>query len=395
MFRVKLSLRGARLSVNKPSAKKHLYHNDIPFSVDTWSPLANRTSGRGALSNESGRFEPHQTSPFDDGWGGLEEDLPKLETEILKETPKTALTYNTSPDISFDRTVNPYRGCEHGCIYCFGRPAHAYSGLSPGLDFETKIFVKPGIVELLEKELSRARYSPRTIVLGGDTDIYQPIEKKLKITRRLIELMARAKHPFGFVTKSALVLRDLDLLASLAEQDLVRAAVSLTSLDNKLSRRMEPRAAAPHRRLATIRALSAAGIPVTVMTAPIVPAINDMEIERLLAAASDAGATRAGYVLLRLPREISHLFQEWLAANYPDRAEKVMTQMRAMRGGKDYQSEFVLRQTGQGEYARLIAQRFKKAAKRFNLNKPALNLRTDLFCPPRPIKSNQRDLFET
>lgn len=366
----------------------------MSFESTDWSPLASRAKGRGALSNDSGRFEPHQTSPFDDGWGGLEEPLPKLKTEILRETPKTALTYNSSPDISFDRTVNPYRGCEHGCIYCFGRPAHAYSGLSPGLDFETKIFVKPGIVELLEKELSRPRYIPRTIVLGGDTDIYQPIERELKITRRLIELLARAKHPFGFVTKSALVLRDLDLLAPLAERGLVRAAVSLTSLDNKLSRRMEPRAAAPHRRLETIRALSDAGIPVTVMTAPIVPAINDMEIERLLHAAADNGASRAGYVLLRLPREISGLFQEWLSANYPDRADKVMAQMRAMRGGKDYQSEFGLRQTGQGEYVRLIAQRFKKASKRFNLNNPALNLRTDLFCPPRPINgAAQPDLF--
>ena len=377
-----------------PNAAQHRFDDDPYDQHAGWDALVTRARGRGAVSNASGRFEPHGTLPVDDGWRSLEDVLEPLRTELIPETPKKAITYNKSPDISFDRSINPYRGCEHGCIYCYARPNHTYAGMSAGLDFETKLFVKKDLPYLLEQELSKPRYRPRTIMLGADTDAYQPVEKDKQITRALLQVLSRANHPVGLVTKSALVQRDIDILAPMAAKGLARVAMSLTSLDPKLSRKMEPRAAAPHRRLETIRALSAAGIPTTVMTAPVIPAINDMEIEGLLSAASNAGATSAGYVLLRLPQEIAYLFEEWLEAHFPDRAKKVMSQMRDMRGGAAYQSEFGLRQTGSGPLATLIAQRFRAACARHGLDQPALSLRTDLFTPPKQHGATEQfDLF--
>jgi DNA repair photolyase len=358
-----------------------------------WSELRDQARGRGALSNASGRFEKKYAEPFDDGWT-TEEKLPTLQTETILEKPKTIITYNTSPDIGFDRTINPYKGCEHGCIYCFARPNHAYRGLSPGLDFETKIFAKPSGPALLRRELSKKSYKVSRIQFAGDTDIYQPIEKELRITREILEVLSEFNHPVMLITKSALILRDLDLLAPMAEKGLVSVAISFTTLDRKLARTMEPRCAAPHRRLETMRELVAAGIPVTAMTAPMIPALNDPELESLLEAAADAGATRAGYVLLRLPLEIAGLFTEWLEANYPNRAKKVMSLLRSAHKGEDYRSEWKVRGRGDGPYAELIAARFKNAVRRLGLNTVKFNLRTDLFRPPPlTIPGSQMGLF--
>lgn len=349
----------------------------------TEPPFPRQHKGRGAVSNLSARFEALQREAFDDGWT-LEEDeaTVKLETVVGIETARTALSYNDSPDLSFDRTINTYRGCEHGCIYCYARPNHAYAGLSPGQDFESRLFVKANAAEALERELAAASYRPATVVLGGVTDCYQPLERERRVTRSVLEVLARARHPVAIVTKSALVERDLDLLAPMAAAGLAKAAISLTSLDRSLSRRMEPRAAAPHRRLQTIRRLSEAGVPVTVMTAPMIPGLNDHELEALLEAAAAAGARAAGYVLLRLPREIEQLFQEWLAAHYPDRAKRVLSLVRQTRGGAVYDSRFGVRQRGEGPYAALLAQRFKRALHRCGLTAPRLALRTDLFLRP-------------
>lgn len=350
-----------------------------------WAETRDLARGRGALSNATGRFEKQYSEPFDDGWGEEGDDDFKpatLKTETIVERPKTIITYNTSPDISFDRTINPYKGCEHGCIYCFARPNHAYRGLSPGLDFETKIFVKPSAASLLEKELSKKSYKPGRIMLAGDTDIYQPLEKELRITRSILEVLARYDHPVALITKSALVLRDLDIIAPMAAKGLVSVAISFTTLDRKLARTMEPRCAAPHRRVETMRELSAAGVPVTAMTAPIIPALNEPELEQLLEASADAGAKRAGYVLLRLPLEIAGLFTEWLEANYPDRAKRVMSLLRSMHKGEDYRSEWKVRARGDGPYAELIAKRFANATRRLGLNQVNVSLRTDLFRPP-------------
>jgi DNA repair photolyase len=358
-----------------------------------WSAERDQARGRGALSNASGRFEKQYAEPFDDGWE-TDEKPETLKTETIVERPKTIITYNTSPDISFDRTINPYKGCEHGCIYCFARPNHAYRGLSPGLDFETKIFVKPSAASLLEKELAKKSYKPGRIMLAGDTDIYQPLEKELRITRSILEVLARYDHPVALITKSALVTRDLDLLAPMAAKGLVSVAISFTTLDRKLARTMEPRCAAPHRRVETMRELSAAGIPVTAMTAPIIPALNEPEMESLLEAAAEAGAKRAGYVLLRLPLEIAGLFTEWLETNYPDRAKRVMSLLRSMHKGEDYRSEWKIRQRGDGPYADLIAKRFANATRRLGLNQVNVSLRTDLF--RRPLTkdaSGQMNLF--
>lgn len=362
-----------------------------------WAETRDLARGRGALSNASGRFEKQFTEPFDDGWGDEEDDdfrTKSLQTEAIVEKPKTIITYNTSPDISFDRTINPYKGCEHGCIYCFARPNHAYRGLSPGLDFESKIFVKPSAAALLEKELAKKSYKPGRIMMAGDTDIYQPLEKELRITRSLLEVLARHDHPVALITKSALILRDLDIIAPMAAKGLVSVAVSFTTLDKHLARTMEPRCAAPYRRLDTMRELSAAGVPVTAMTAPIIPALNEPEMESLLEAAADAGAKRAGYVLLRLPLEIAGLFTEWLEANYPDRAKRVMTLLRSTHNGEDYRSEWKVRQRGDGPYADLIAKRFANATRRLGLNQVAVSLRTDLFRPPAAKdESGQMNLF--
>jgi DNA repair photolyase len=359
-----------------------------------WSETRDQARGRGALSNATGRFEKQYAEPFDDGWE-KEEKPETIQTETIVERPRTIITYNTSPDISFDRTINPYKGCEHGCIYCYARPNHAYRGLSPGLDFESKIFVKPGGAALLERELSKKTYKPGLIMLAGDTDIYQPLEKELRITRSILEVLARYEHPAALITKSALVLRDLDLLAPMAAKGLVSVAVSFTTLDKRLARTMEPRCAAPHRRVETMRELSSAGIPVTAMTAPLIPALNEPEMETLLEAAAEAGAKRAGYVLLRLPLEIAGLFTEWLETHYPDRAKRVMSLLRSCHAGEDYRSKWKIRQKGDGPYAQLIKQRFQKTIARLGLNKVDVDLRTDLFRPPA-LKdgSGQMSLFD-
>ena len=350
-----------------------------------------RRRGRGALSNASGRYEPKARVGFDDGWQSLE-DLPPFATSVTVDATRKIITRNDSPDIGFDRSINPYRGCEHGCVYCFARPTHAYLGLSPGLDFETKLFVKPEAPELLERELSAPNYQPRTIAIGTNTDPYQPIDRRYQIMRRVLEVLERAGHPVGIVTKSALVLRDIDILSRMAERNLAKVALSVTTLDAKLARTMEPRAATPSRRLETLRQLSAAGIPTAVLVAPIIPAINDSEIERILDAAAAAGVQGAGYVILRLPLEVRDLFREWLMANFPDRYRHVFKLIREMRGGKDYDSTWGLRQTGSGPYAWMIGRRFEIACEKLGLNAREAHLTTEHFRPPRP-SAVQLDLF--
>lgn len=340
-----------------------------------------RRRGRGAAVNPAGRFERTAIETVDDGWEGLGE-LPALKTEVRLETPRTVITRNESPDIGFDRSINPYRGCEHGCVYCFARPSHAYMGLSPGLDFETRLTAKPGAAAVLERELSNPRYQPKTIALGTNTDPYQPIERDYKITREILEVLERTNHPVGIVTKSALVLRDIDILQRMAERGLVKVAISVTTLDRKLARAMEPRAATPQKRLDTIEQLSAAGIPTSVMVAPVIPALNDAEIETILERVSAAGAREAGYVLLRLPLEVSDVFKDWLLRHYPDRYRRVLSILRAMRGGKDYDATFGKRMKGEGPYAWTLGRRFELAAKRNRLNTSKARLRTDLFVRP-------------
>ena len=338
--------------------------------------------GRGAVSNQTGRFEAETHEPLDDGWGTIEEAEPRLETTLTKETPRTIITFNKSPDIHFDRSINPYRGCEHGCVYCFARPTHAYHGLSAGLDFESKLFYKPDGPDLLLKELSRPGYVPRPIALGVNTDAYQPVEREQKLTRRFLQILSDHNHPVSLLTKSALIQRDLDLIAPMAEKQLCRVGVSITTLDPKLARAMEPRAAAPHKRYETVRVLSDAGVPVTVMAAPIIPTLNEAELERLLETAKEHGAIGAGYVLLRLPHELKDLFHEWLTQHYPDRAARVINLLREMRGGKDYDSEWFARGAGRGAHAKLIANRFVRTARRLGLAPQRTPLRTDLFQPP-------------
>ena len=338
--------------------------------------------GRGAVSNQTGRYEKETRFAFDDGWDTIEQEAARLETMVLPETARTVITFNRSPDISFDRSINPYRGCEHGCIYCFARPSHAWSGLSPGLDFESRLFYKTNTIRQLTWELSRPGYVCRPLALGINTDAFQPIEREHTLTRQVLEVLSAHNHPVSLLTKSALIQRDLDLLAPMAEKGLVRAGVSITTLDRDLSRKMEPRAATPRRRLETVRALSEAGIPVTVMTAPVIPGLNDHEIETLLEAAAAHGASGAGYVLLRLPYEIKDLFHEWLVQHVPDRAAKIINTLREMRGGKDYDSRWHERMRGRGPVAELIAKRFARAASRLDLNNARPPLRTDLFAPP-------------
>ncbi len=340
-----------------------------------------RRRGRGAGLNPGGRFEPQRRETFDDGWQTLEE-LPPFKTEVQIEKPRTAITRNESPDIPFDRSINPYRGCEHGCIYCFARPTHAYMGLSAGLDFEARLFAKPDAARLLERELAKPGYKPRVIAIGTNTDPYQPIEKEWRIMREILEVLERANHPVSIVTKSALILRDLDILQRMAEKNLVRASLSMTTLDRKLARTMEPRASTPSKRLDALKALSEAGIRTSVMMAPVIPALNDHEIERVLEAANAAGATEAGYVILRLPLEVSPLFRDWLLQHYPDRYRHVMSLVRSMRGGKDYDADFSKRMKGAGPYAWQIARRFEMATKRLGMTRRGMPLRDDLFLPP-------------
>ncbi len=342
-----------------------------------------RRRGRGASSNASGRFEADVREEMDDGWGCLA-GLDAFKTDVTLEAARKIITTNDSPDISFEQSINPYRGCEHGCIYCYARPTHCYLGHSAGLDFETKLYAKPNAAELLENELSNPRYVPKTIALGTNTDPYQPIEREHRITRSILEVLERANHPVGIVTKSALILRDVDILARMAAKGLARAALSVTTLDRRLARAMEPRAATPTKRLDAIRRLSDAGVPTTVMVAPVVPALNDSEIERILEAARAAGATGAGYVLLRLPLELKSLFREWLEREFPDRASRVISVLRSMHGGRDYVAEFGIRQRGTGPYAEQIGLRFSLAVKRLGLNERRRSSRTDLFI--RPIR---------
>jgi DNA repair photolyase len=350
-----------------------------------------RRRGRGTVSNATGRYEPLARVAFDDGWQGLEE-LPPFKTTVIADSTRKIITRNDSPDISFDRSINPYRGCEHGCVYCFARPTHAYLGMSPGLDFESKLFMKPNAPELLERELSAPSYAPKTIAIGTNTDPYQPIERQYKIMRRILEVLEQAGHPVGIVTKSALVLRDLDILARMAKRNLVKVALSVTTLDPQLARVMEPRAATPSRRLDTLQQLTKAGVPTSVMVAPVIPAINDAEIERILEAAVANGVRHAGYVLLRLPLEIRDLFSEWLKENFPDRHDHVFKLVRDTRGGKDYDSTWGKRQTGTGPVAWMIGRRFEVACERLGINASKRPLTTHHFHPPKPA-SKQLNLF--
>lgn len=346
-----------------------------------------RRRGRGAQSNVSGRFEAEARTAFDDGWQSLD-DLPPFKTTVAVDTARKVITRNDSPDISFDRSINPYRGCEHGCVYCFARPTHAYLGLSPGLDFESRLFAKPDAPALLEKELAAEGYEPKMIAIGTNTDPYQPIERDSRIMRGILEVLERASHPVGIVTKSALVTRDIDILARMAKRNLAKVAISVTSLDARLARSMEPRASTPTRRLEALRKLSEAGIPTTVMVAPVIPALNDSEIERILDAAAHAGVREANYVLLRLPLEVRDLFREWLMASYPDRYRHVFALIREMRNGRDYDSQWGTRMKGAGPIAWMIGRRFEIACEKLGLNKKRSRLTADHFA--RPKRSGQQ-----
>jgi DNA repair photolyase len=352
--------------------------------------------GRGAVSNRPGRFEPGDRTREDDGWsavdGGEDEDLPALATTVTIDATRSAIAWNESPDVGFDRSVNPYRGCEHGCVYCFARPTHSYLGLSPGLDFETRLFAKPEAPRLLAEELSKPSYRPALLAMGTNTDPYQPIEREMKITRGVLEVLAAFNHPVAIVTKSALVLRDVDILAPMARKGLAAVTLSVTTLDRDLARKLEPRAATPSRRLATIRHLADAGIPVSVLAAPMIPALNDMEMEAIFEACKEAGAIGCGYAVLRLPLEIKDLFAEWLETHAPGKAKHVMSLIRDMRRGALYVSEFGERMRGSGPYADLLAHRAKLARKRLGLEKRRNELRTDLFQVP-PRAGQQMALF--
>ncbi|MEQ1653245.1 MAG: PA0069 family radical SAM protein [Hyphomicrobium sp.] len=358
----------------------------VDLIAEDGSPVvtAERRRGRGARSNATGRFERDTVEAADDGWDSLA-SLDAFKTEIREDSARSIITRNDSPDISFDRSINPYRGCEHGCVYCYARPSHCYLGHSAGLDFETILYAKSNAAEHLERELSNPLYTAQTIALGANTDPYQPIERERRITRSILEVLAQARHPVGIVTKSTLVTRDIDLLAPMAAEGLAKVAISLTTLDRRVARAMEPRAATPAKRVDAIRQLTAAGIPVTVMVAPVIPGLNDHEIEAVLTAARDAGAREAGYVMLRLPLEIKDLFREWLADEFPDRAKRVIGLLQSMHGGKDYVATFGHRQRGSGPYADQIALRFKLARRRLGLADERLALRTDLFRRPQRL----------
>ncbi|MGH8442955.1 MAG: PA0069 family radical SAM protein [Nevskiaceae bacterium] len=340
--------------------------------------------GRGAVSNPEGRFESLRKEAVDDGWGSLEEELPPLETTVTADPARTIISRNDSPDIPFRLSINPYKGCEHGCIYCYARPTHAYLNLSPGLDFETRLFYKENAAELLDRELRKPGYACEAITIGANTDPYQPVERKLKVTRSLLEVAQRFRQPVTLITKgAALVERDFDILAEMARSSLAAVGVSITSLDDGIKRTLEPRAASPASRLRLVRRLREAGVPVMVLVAPVIPFITDAELERILEAAAQAGAQAAGYVVLRLPWEVKDLFREWLAANFPLKAQHVMSLVRQMRGGKDYDAEFGQRMRGQGEFAGLLEQRFRLATRRLGLNRwGALRLDTSQFRVP-------------
>ncbi len=350
--------------------------------------------GRGASSNDDGRFEQRRHEADDDGWGSLDADLPPPRTEIAIDASRSIITWNESPDIPFDRSINPYRGCEHGCIYCYARPSHAYLGLSPGLDFERRIFAKPDAAALLRHELGKPGYRCGVMAVGTNTDCYQPAEREMRITRAVLETLAEYEHPVSLVTKSSLVERDIDILAPMAQKGLAEVFISVTTLDRTLARHMEPRAAAPQRRLETIRRLTEAGIPTGVLTAPIIPALNDAEMETILEAARDAGAAKAGYVLLRLPHELAELFEEWLHQHVPLKASHVLSLIRQSRGGKANDPNFHTRMKGKGIFAEMIAKRFQLATRRLGLNAARSPLDTSRFKPPAgKEKPRQMDLF--
>ncbi|WP_332700468.1 PA0069 family radical SAM protein [Devosia sp.] len=350
-----------------------------------------RIRGRGAQSNRSGRFEKQTREGFDDGWDNVE-PLSIFETIEHIERAKTIITSNDSPDIGFERSINAYRGCEHGCSYCFARPTHAFLGHSAGIEFERDIYVKVNAVEALRAELAAKNYKVKPIAMGTNTDPYQPAERKHKLTRGILEVMLETRHPVMITTKSALIIRDLDLLTELAKLGLVKVALSMTSMDHKLSRKMEPRASSPARRLEAIRLLSEAGVPVAVFASPMIPAINDMELERILDAAKAQGAVSASMILLRLPGEVRDVFREWLLRHFPDRVRHVLSLVRDTRGGKDYDSRWGTRMTGEGPYATLLRQRFDKARERYGLDAKLPGLRNDLFIAPR-LEERQMSLF--
>ena len=370
---------------------------------DASALLPGARKGRGAITNPAIRFDRHNTVAFDDGWDTMEDEaaeLPPLATTLIRDSSRTALAWNKSPDIGFDRSINPYRGCEHGCVYCFARPTHAYLGFSPGLDFETKLLFKPQIAELLEAALRKPGYTAAPVALGSNTDPYQPVERTLKLTRAVLEVLEQFNHPVAVVTKSAGVLRDIDILSRMAARGLARVCLSVTTLDAKLARILEPRASTPERRLDAIARLSEAGIPVAVLAAPMIPAVNDMELERILERAASQGADRAGYVLLRLPLELGEIFEAWLHQHMPERAAKVMALVRQTRGGEIYDSRFGQRQTGSGPYAEMLARRFQVATRRLGLDRRQQGhtgpegLRADLFAvPPKPGEAVQLALF--
>jgi DNA repair photolyase len=372
-------------------------------------PLAPR-KGRGAVSNLQGRYEVNGREAFDDGWVHDEDEdgeATPFKTQVTDEFAKTILSRNASPDIPFNVSLNPYRGCEHGCIYCFARPTHSYLGLSPGLDFETRLFAKVNAPELLRRELARPSYVPESIALGVNTDAYQPCERQLGLTRRVLEVLHECEHPVGLITKSSLIERDIDILGAMAARRQAMASITITTLDPEISRTLEPRAASPARRLRTIRTLTDAGIPVSVSVAPVIPFVTEPELEKVLEAAHDAGAVGAHYVVLRLPWEVNPLFQEWLQAHFPDRAQRVMNRVREMRGGKEYDSDFSKRMHGEGVWADLIRQRFSKTVERLGMggrhsrrfeSLDFSRFRRPMVVPPAPGKQSgnatgQLDLF--
>ncbi|MBY5973625.1 PA0069 family radical SAM protein [Ferrimonas balearica] len=358
-----------------------------PHGIDT---RARR--GRGAVSNAPGRYEALETVAEEDGWEVIEEPV-QIRTEVREERARSLITYNRSPDLPFDRSINPYRGCEHGCIYCFARPSHAYLGLSPGLDFETRLVARPNAAEVLAAELGKRSYKVAPIAIGTNTDPYQPIDKTHGLMRDCLQVLWEHRHPVAIVTKGTGILRDLDILRKMAKLGLVRVGISVTTLDRDLSRRMEPRVPGPEKRLQVIRALARARVPVRAMVSPVVPALTDAEVEKILEACAGAGATAASWIMLRLPREVSPLFQEWLAEHYPDRAKRVMTRLREMHGGQDYSAQWHKRMRGEGPYAAMIAQRFRAAVKRHGLDTPQPELRCDLFrVPVKP--GEQLSLFD-
>ncbi len=349
------------------------------------------TPGRASLSNRTGRFEREARVEVSDGWD-IKEDIPPLRTEVSLERPRRIITRNSSPDLSFDRSINPYRGCEHGCIYCFARPTHAYLGLSPGLDFESRLIARPEAPEVLERELRARSYSPAVIAIGTNTDPYQPIEKVHRIMRRCLEVLQAFNHPVAIVTKGTLIERDIDILGEMGKRGLARVGISVTTLDTRTSRAMEPRVPLPKRRIETIRRLTEAGCPVRVMVSPVVPALTDHELEDILAASAEAGAIAASWIMLRLPREVSDLFEEWVHEEFPDRARRIMGRVRDLHGGKTYDPEWGRRMKGEGPFADLVAHRFAIACKKLGLATDLPPLRTDLFKPPaRP--GDQLSLF--